>query len=364
MNGKKNILLIFLVIPFCSALAQYREWTWMSGDNIPNQPGVYGTQGVPAPGNKPPARYEGGEWQDLQGNFWLFGGQDLNGNQYNDLWKYDPVTNMWTWMKGSSITGAPGVYGTIGVPNIANTPGARDHGSATCVDAQGNFWLFGGLGISGIHNDLWKYDPVTNMWTWMGGSQSFNQAGVYGTIGVPSTSNLPGARCETDAMWIDAAGYIWMFAGRGFDATGNAGFLNDMWKYNPATAEWTWVKGGNAIAQTGVYGTQGVPAPANVPGSRMVYSAWKDLTGNFWIFGGWIGTILTTPYDDLWRYNPTTNEWTWMKGTPGFPGNTVGTFGTQCVDASANNPPAVGESRSRGSPAPTASADTPADATR
>ena len=345
---KKIIHLFFLIQFFNSVSAQYNEWTWMSGDNITNQPGLYGTQGVPATANKPAARYEGGEWLDLQGNFWLFGGQDFSGNKYNDLWKYDPVANLWTWMKGDSITGVSGVYGTIGVPNIANTPGARDHGSATCVDGQGNFWLFGGVSISGagLHNDLWKYSPVTNMWTWISGTQQVNQGGVYGTQGVPSVTNIPGSRCETDAMWADSAGYIWLFGGRGYDASGTAGYLNDLWKFNPATNEWTWVKGGNAIAQAGVYGTQGVPSPSNVPGSRMVYSAWKDLSGNFWIWGGWVGTIINVPYDDLWRYNPVTNEWTWMKGTSGF-GNTTGTYGTQCTDASAYNPPAVGESRAR-----------------
>src|SRR5829696_9605706 len=97
---KKNILLACTIFLFHMASAQYNEWTWISGDNIPNQPGVYGTQGVPAQANKPAARYEGGEWLDLQGNFWIFGGQNATGNLLNDLWKYDPLTNMWTWMKG------------------------------------------------------------------------------------------------------------------------------------------------------------------------------------------------------------------------------------------------------------------------
>src|SRR5688572_22196681 len=344
---KKNTLLTFLIFSICTASAQYNEWTWMSGDNIVNQPGVYGTQGVPAPANKPPARYEGGEWLDLQGNFWIFGGQNTGGSVFNDLWKYDPLTNMWTWMKGSSTTGAPGVYGTISVPNIANTPGARDHASATCVDAQGNFWLFGGKGITGfMHNDLWKYEPATNMWTWMSGTQLTSQPGIYGTQGVPSTANLPGSRCETDAMWADASGNIWLFGGNGFDASGSQGFLNDMWRYNPTTNEWTWMKGGNAVAQTGVYGTQGVPAPANVPGSRMAYAAWKDLSGNFWIFGGWIGTIINVPFNDLWRYNPVTNEWTWMEGNIGFSAD-PGTYGTMCVDAASNEPRSLGENRAR-----------------
>jgi len=331
-----GIILSLLFEKKGEVFAQYNEWTWMAGDNSTGQPGVYGTQGVSAPTNKPGARYEGGgEWIDLQGNFWHFGGGQT---VTNDLWKYDPVTNEWTWMKGSATAGAAGVYGTMGVPNIANTPGARGYGSATCVDLQGNFWLFGGYG-TGTHNDLWKYDPVSNMWTWMSGTQLLNQAGTYGTKGVPAAANKPGGRSETDAMWADAAGNIWMFGGIGF-----LGTFNDLWKFNPATNQWTWMSGSNVINQPGVYGTQGVPAPANVPGARFVYSSWKDLSGNFWIFGGYDGSSIY--FDDLWKYDPGTNQWTWMKGTNGA-GNISGTYGTKCVDASANNPPAVYENRAR-----------------
>ena len=47
----------------------------------------------------------------------------------NDLWRYNPVTGEWTWMKGSNATGAAGVYGAINTPAAGNTPGARSAGS-------------------------------------------------------------------------------------------------------------------------------------------------------------------------------------------------------------------------------------------
>ena len=47
----------------------------MSGSNIPNARGVYGTLGVPAAPNIPGGRTNAVSWTDNSGNFWLFGGQ-------------------------------------------------------------------------------------------------------------------------------------------------------------------------------------------------------------------------------------------------------------------------------------------------
>jgi len=53
---------------------------------------------------------------------------------------------------------------------------------------------------------------------------------------------------------------------------------------------WTWVSGSNTIPAngviSGVYGTQGIPAPANVPGARYGAVSWADKNGNLWLFGG------------------------------------------------------------------------------
>ncbi|MEO5673063.1 MAG: hypothetical protein ABIQ74_00315, partial [Chitinophagales bacterium] len=44
------------------------EWTWMKGDSIPYQFGVYGVMGIPAPGNTPGGRAWGFlSWKDLNG---------------------------------------------------------------------------------------------------------------------------------------------------------------------------------------------------------------------------------------------------------------------------------------------------------
>jgi hypothetical protein len=142
------------------------QWTWASGSDLPNQPGIYGTQGTAASSNVPGAREQAVSWTDASGNFWLFGGSgyDSTGNPgtpLNDLWKYS--AGEWTWMGGSSTTDQPGTYGTEGTPGSVNIPGARNY-SATWVDASGNFWLFRGstystVATSAFVNDLWKYQP-------------------------------------------------------------------------------------------------------------------------------------------------------------------------------------------------------------
>ena len=50
-------------------------WTWMSGSNTFNQPGVYGEKGISSPTNHPGSRSGAVGWyDDLRQVFWLFGG--------------------------------------------------------------------------------------------------------------------------------------------------------------------------------------------------------------------------------------------------------------------------------------------------
>ncbi len=330
MKKSKNLFLsiIFLVLVFSSVSAQPPgQWMWIKGTNTSLSPGSFGTIGVASPANFPPGTYEGCEWSDLNGNFWLF-----PGDTYASLWKYDPVTNQWTWMKGPSTTGAPGVYGTQGIPAPANYPPYRSRTAGTWTDLLGNLWLFGG----GDRNDLWKYDISTNQWTWMKGAQTTAQLGVYGAVGVPNIANTPPSRYECAATWTSNSGDLWLFGGCN---GGNTPF-NDLWRFNIATNTWTWMKGSNLTSQPSVYGIQGVEAPANTPGARMSWGRWKDGDGNFWLMGG---GDFTNSRNEMWRFNPTTNNWTWVSGVT--TANVAGTYGTKCITAAANMPGARIENR-------------------
>jgi hypothetical protein len=363
------------------------EWTWMGGSNIAppsqtfgaaGQPGVYGTQGTPSPTNIPGGREQILSWIDASANIWTLGGEGIDSNgvtgELNDLWKFDPTLGTrgeWTWMGGSSTVGTSfggpsGVYGTLRTPASTNIPGGR-YGSISWIDASGNFWLFGGNGIDstgtlGYLNDLWEYTPSatgdTGEWTWMGGSSTVGsnggQSGVYGTLGTPASTNIPGAR-DAAVSWTDASGNVWLFGGFGADSTGTQGYLNDLWKYTPGangeTGEWTWMGGSSTVpgaygGQAGVYGTVGTPASTNIPGGRFSPVSWIDASGNLWLFGGdgFDSTGMGGYLNDLWKYTPSatgdTGQWTWMGGssTVGRSGGQSGFYGVLGTAASTNDP--------------------------
>jgi hypothetical protein len=137
------------------------EWAWITGANVTGQAGQYGNEGQSGSGNTPGSRERASGWLDASGNFWLFGGIDANGGEFNDLWEF--TGGNWIWMNGSSSTDSPGTYGTEGQGTSLTTPGSRDWASSW-TDNSGNLWLFGGDGIAaefpeGYLNDLWEYLP-------------------------------------------------------------------------------------------------------------------------------------------------------------------------------------------------------------
>ncbi|HUW19427.1 MAG TPA: kelch repeat-containing protein [Sedimentisphaerales bacterium] len=314
---------------------------WVSGPNSVSQPGVYGTKGEPDAGNIPGARYGSISWIDGSGNFWLFGGSGLDGSgdegRLNDLWRFEPSSGLWTWVSGSDGAYQFGVYGTKGVPDANNAPGARDL-SISWIDGGGNFWLFGGYGLdasgsAGRLNDLWRFEPSSGFWTWVSGPNTINQFGVYVSKGVPDANNMPGAR-RIGISWIDVSGDLWLFGGDGFDGSGGSGPLNDLWKFDGVN--WTWVSGSNVTSRPGVYGDKGEPNSMNVPGSRYGGVCWMDYSGNLCLFGGegfdaggsfgWL--------NDLWQFDGT--NWTWVSGS-----DTVyqfGFYGTKGVPNRRNAP--------------------------
>jgi N-acetylneuraminic acid mutarotase len=348
------------------------EWTWMGGSTTvgsnDGQSGVYGTLGMAASTNIPGGRDSAMTWTDASGNLWLFGGEGYDSTgafgYLNDVWKFNPklgINGEWTWMGGSNSTAnsQSGVYGTLGTADPTNVPGGR-YSAVSWSDASGDLWLFGGegydlTGASGALNDLWKFDTklgTNGEWTWMGGSSTVGsnggQSGVYGTLGTADPKNVPGGRGYA-VSWSDASGNLWLFGGYGFDSAGTTGYSNDLWKFNLALGEWTWMGGSSTIGsstatRSGVYGTQGTPAPTNIPGGRGYAVSWSDASGNLWLFGGYgyDSTGKSWGYlNDLWKFDPklgTNGEWAWMGGSSKSKAAKSGDYGTLGVAASTNVP--------------------------
>ena len=72
-----------------------------------------------------------------------------------------------------------------------------------------------------IHSQS-SVEPQRLEWTWIGGSKSTYDAGVYGEKGVPSPFNYPGARYETLGWYDSVRQEYWLFGGHGRD--GFSGF--------------------------------------------------------------------------------------------------------------------------------------------
>ena len=90
-------------------------------------------------------------------------------------------------------------------------------------------------------NDLWEFNPTTDLWTWMGGSSTVPNDGsnsegqfpVYGYLGVQAATNMPGGR-RSPAGWTDGSGNFWLFGGFGCEPVHCGDFLNDLWEYSPS----------------------------------------------------------------------------------------------------------------------------------
>jgi hypothetical protein len=210
------------------------QWTWVGGSNLSSQPAVYGVQGTPSPSNTPGGRDGAVVWTDSSGNVWLFGGETnfINGiagyYDFNDLWEY--TGGQWTWVGGPNVTNQMGSYGILGTASTTNIPGARD-GAVSWTDSSGHFWLLGGEDNAGnLYNDLWKYSA--GEWTWVNGSNVCCQSGVYGTLGTPAVTNIPGTRYRASS-WIDSSGNFWLFGGTESTSLYGAGEFNDLWRYQP-----------------------------------------------------------------------------------------------------------------------------------
>ncbi|MEI6949743.1 kelch repeat-containing protein [Paraflavisolibacter sp. H34] len=239
---------------------------------------------------------------------WLYGGYGYGSRSIgylNDLWNFNPATGRWTLQSGDGAVGVKAAYGTKGVEDAANTPGVRAQ-AAFWTDGSGNLWLFGGQGYDGrfgFLSDLWKLNPATHAWTFLGGGRSMNVAGKYGAKGVASATNMPGARVDA-VSWRDGSGNLWLFGGGGYVAGApNWGFLNDLWRFSPATGRWTWEGGDSTLNVPVAFGAKGEGSALHHPGGRAKGASWKDGSGNLWLFGG-------QPYiagaggerNDLWKF--------------------------------------------------------------
>jgi gliding motility-associated-like protein len=361
---KNLILLIFIIISSSKVFGQGGTWTWIHGNTHTGAP-VYGTQGVSNATNVPPGRYHAVYWTDLNGGFWMYSGGLMN--SFNDLWKYNVYTNEWTWMKGpQNQNNLSAVYGVQGVSSPLNNPAANQLGGFGWVDNNNNLWMFQsttnelwkyniatnewtfmktgmgtttygtqGVGAPGNNppsvmenkcawvdyannnlymyegNDMWMYNISTNNWTWLKGTQGVPSTGNYGTLGVASNSNIPPGR-YIYSYWQDEANNLYMYGG--FTNTGFA-TLSDIWKYDISNNMWTWVGGTQLTDYAGNYDGYCKPANNKYPRGRLENRSAYPRCSSFAYDLGGITSTGSAFLNDLWFYNISNNEWTWLSGS-------------------------------------------------
>jgi hypothetical protein len=256
--------------------------------------GIYETHEQSSTSQYPGSRQSAVTWIDGEDNLWLFGGlgyaSNSTGGHLNDLWKYNTSSKTWTWMSGDQEVNVPSSFGPLGSPSPSSMPGGRGVSvSWISSDTSEYLWLFGGENETIAFNDLWQFNISSKEWTWVGGTDLFQSAGVYGQIGVPSPSNFPGARYYSVSFDTRKADQLlWLFGGRGVDSNGVFGSLNDFWNFNIQQKEWTWAGGSNITNQQGFRGDKGVASTNYVPGLRFGAISWTTNNGSIlWLFGGY-----------------------------------------------------------------------------
>ncbi|MBP6455136.1 MAG: gliding motility-associated C-terminal domain-containing protein [Chitinophagaceae bacterium] len=302
------------VNPNCDNLWKYNtttnEWTWVNGSGIGgNTTGaVYGTKGVYASTNSPNGLQEVKSGWVIGNELWMFGGMGQMGTS-NNLWSYNISTDQWAWQSGGQGV-STGNFGTKGVSSPTNLPPGR--GSYTkWKDGKNNLFIFGGIdfSITGMRNDVWKFDMLTKEWTWVSGTNVIDDPGTFPNYCDPKVTEIPSSRYENQSAQTASScvNAFWTFGG--FITTGSS-FHNDLWLFNTENYEWTKVSGETMVSTIPYsnYGTQGVLAATNMIPPRGGHGTWSDAQGNFWVFGGAGGQAATFMVNnDLWKFIPDTS---------------------------------------------------------
>lgn len=189
-----------------------------------------------------------------------------------DMWEYDPANNIWT--------------------QKASFPPLTGRYSAFAFVVQQQAYIGGGYNTDGDYmQDFWMFDPVVNQWT-----QKMDFMGGY--------------RTNCYAFSIGQYGY----AGGGMDVNGYSN--NDLYRYDPALNSWA--------------------AMASLPGATRGYASAITIDSAAYVgFGIDYSVIGGNELNDLLEYIPAVNSWRRMaylpsqkrNGMVAFAINKIGYFG-------------------------------------
>ena len=147
---------------------------------------------------------------------YIVGGGDGNGTLFDDVWSYNPSTNVWTQQ--------------------ANFPGGF-RASSVAFTIGSKAYLGTGVNGGAYLDDFWEYDPIADSWL--------------------QKATFPGgAREEAVGFSLDNKGYVG--TGQIFITGPNSSFtssFNDFYEYNPIND--TWVQKANVPGPERAYAVGG-----------------------------------------------------------------------------------------------------------
>jgi predicted Ser/Thr protein kinase len=215
----------------------------------------------------PGSRQRFAKWY-YNNTLWLYGGSGMDEastetGKLSDVWRYDPNTNIWTFIAGSKVKDQSGVGGGVGEFSPDYSPGGL---TDMCAWVSGNrLYMFGGerLGTS-LTSAVWKFSAETGQWAFMDGGESVT--GSY----VPSYQI--GARKSCQCVLVGSDLLI-VSGGFGFDSV-TTGFLNDVWSYTMSSTNWKFVGGENTRDCLGTLNTYNESSTTEYPTCSMQIAGW------------------------------------------------------------------------------------------
>ena len=273
-----------------------KDEAWLFHEDDSESGGTWELQGGATPG--PRLRHMAAASVDTA---WIFGGRFRPNptagafTLYNDLWQFDAASLQFSE-----------------VDVVGPSPPVRVNGSLCFDEERQQLWLFGGNASTDALtyialDDLWRFDLATRSWE---------------TVEVQSDAQ-PSARLfhsgicdsERDQLVVFAGGDAGVFSGMSF---------GDLWALDLASLEWRPLDASSAEK----------PLP------RFWQSLeWDRVRDTYVLFGGHDDTSLGNR-NDLWEFDPSTEQWTQRFGGDVLQGmaNGICDFPADFVDPDLNLP--------------------------
>lgn len=331
----KNLFFLFISTLMFS---QNINFTWIHGSKETQQDAEFGIYGLESEDNWPNVLSHMAYTVDNEGTFWMFGGKTTGNTSdgSNLLWSCNLQNNNFRFRKGLLYYDFDGFNKGLNIESYRNFPKPVWNSSIWASKNKTLYVLGGGNASLSLSKDFWKFNIDTNNWTKLSNGTPDGK-GVFGIKGVENASNFPPDLTNV-TTWTDADGNLYLFGGNTSSSYLDRDEYNTVWKYNVSTNMWSWISGSDQPNVKGNYDALGKESALNFPSARYSSCTFKDAQGNIYIYGGFHNIrSYTFSYNDLWKFNINTKQWTWLKGDETSTENIVADVGVE----NSNNLPGV-----------------------